>query len=168
MSYAQNYISEQRQSALEAELKELLTKKVPETAQRLAAARELGDLSENAEFSAAAEEMARVNGRIGDIRRILATAELLQAPGNSEKVSVGSFVTIKASAINGFPVGGDDELDGSGTYQIVGTSEADPGNGLISNLSPVGAAVLGLSVGSRFTVRLPHGHSATYEVKQIS
>lgn len=122
-------------------------------AQKIATAREFGDLSENAEYDAAREEQGIMETRILEIEDIIKNAKIIAANGTSS-VQVGSTVCI---------------ADESGTkleYMIVGPVEADPLEGKISNESPIGAAVLGKKKGEKITVETPRGEK-TYTIESI-
>lgn len=139
---------------LEDELKLLKEKRVPEIAEKIKQAKELGDLSENAEYHAAKEEQAIVNGRIAEISQLLKGGEIVDpASKQAGVVSVGSLVQVK----NG---------DGDKTFTIVGANESDPLQGKISNESPIGEALLGKKEGEKVEVRLPDG-GVTYEIISV-
>jgi len=139
---------------LEDELKQLKEERVPEIAEKIKQAKELGDLSENAEYHAAKEEQAIVNGRIAEISQLLKGGEIVD-PAHKQAgiVSVGSLVQVK----NG---------DGDKTFTIVGSNESDPLQGKISNESPIGEALLGRKEGDKVEVRLPDG-GVTYEIISV-
>ncbi len=139
---------------LEAELKELKEIRLPEIAEKIKQAKELGDLSENAEYHAAKEEQAIANGRIAEISQLLKGGEIVDpAAKQAGVVSVGSFVQVR----NG---------DGDKTFTIVGSNESDPMQGKISNESPIGEALLGKKVGESVEVKLPEG-VVKYEITNI-
>jgi len=137
---------------LEKELEELKSQR-SEIAERIASARDYGDLRENTEYDSAREEQARQESRIAEIEEILLNAELITTHGSS-KVSVGSKVELKT---DGKTV----------TYTIVGPVEADPLEGKVSDESPIGAALLGKKVGDMVTIATPKG-DVTYEIVSIS
>ena len=122
---------------LENELKSLI-KMRPAIADRLATARSFGDLKENQEYSDARAEQRQVEGRILEIQDILKNAEIIKA-AKGGKIAVGSTVKIKEH-----------------TYSIVGAVEADPLNGRISDISPIGKALIGKKEGDEYT--LPNGN----------
>lgn len=128
---------------LTAELQHLKVEKRRELANRIQEAKELGDLSENAEYQEAKNEQSFVEGRILEIEMTLKSAEVIQ-PTNSATAQVGSRVTIT--------MGGKEY-----TYHIVGSNEADPTNGRISNASPLGQAFLGHKAGDVTTIATPSG-----------
>ena len=132
---------------LQEELEFLRTKKREEIANRLHEAMEGGELIENAEYEAAKNEQAFVEGRIKELEVLLATARVIdeashQATGT---IQVGSTVTIK-----------EEDLEPE-IYTIVGAAEANPVNGKISNESPLGKALLNRKVGDRVQVDAPAG-----------
>ena len=108
-----------------------------EVAERLKAAIALGDLSENSEYDDAKNEQAFLEGEILELEESIRNARIIEASSDSNTVSLGCQVVLK-----------DIEFDEIDTYMIVGSTEADPDNGKISNESPVGLAIMGQSVGS--------------------
>lgn len=108
-----------------------------EVAERLKAAIALGDLSENSEYDDAKNEQAFLEGEILELEESIRNARIIEASSDSNTVSLGCQVVLK-----------DIEFDEVDTYMIVGSTEADPDNGKISNESPVGLAIMGQSVGS--------------------
>ncbi len=139
------YLTAEGLTKLEEELEYLRTVKRQEVAQRLHEAMEDGELIENAEYEAAKNEQAFVEGRILELERILAQARIIERDGKSDKVRVGSTVVVQE--------------DGKKpeTYTIVGAAEANPKEGLISNESPVGRALLDHKVGDEVVVEAPAG-----------
>jgi len=140
---------------LQDELDHLRTAKRQEVAERLHEAMEGGELIENAEYEAAKNEQAFVEGRIQELEMILATARVIEGNGKSREglVQVGSTVTIVE---DGAP---------AETYTIVGAAEANPREGKISNESPIGKAVLGHHAGDMLQVEAPGGHFKVKIVK---
>lgn len=137
---------------LQAELKELTSQRGP-IADRIKTAREFGDLAENAEYTAAMQEKEHVESRIAELEHILQNAELIKKPRGDNKVQLGSHVTLTS---------------GSKTKQfsVVGTVEADPLNGKISDESPIGKALLGKREGDDVKIVTP-AESATYKIVSI-
>jgi len=113
---------------------------------KIAAARDFGDLSENAEYDAAREAQGLLETRITEIETILQNASIIQT-GNSSTVMLGSTVELEA---NGKAV----------TYTVVGPVEADPLEGKVSNESPIGQALMGKAVGDTVTISTPKGELA--------
>ena len=138
-------ITESGQRELERELEELKSRR-GEIADKIAAARDFGDLSENAEYDAAREAQGLLETRITEIETILQNASVIQA-GNSSTVVLGSTVELEA---NGKTV----------TYTVVGPVEADPLEGKVSNESPIGQALMGKAVGDTVTISTPKGELA--------
>ena len=142
---------------MEQELIELKTVKRHEVAQKIKEARAQGDLSENAEYDAAKEEQGTIEARIAELEITLRNAQVIDTDESSlDKVALGNTVVLY-----------DSEFDENITYTIVGSTETDPMQGLISNESPVGAAVLGAAVGDEVEVVTPGGVS-TFKVLEIS
>ena len=150
------YVTEEGLQTIKEELEYLKNVKRVEISDRLQAAISQGDLSENADYDYAKQEQAFLEGRIKDLEYSLRRAEVIKDNGPADRVRVGSTVTI---AENGY--------DEEETYRIVGVHEADPANGLISNESPMGQALLGARVGSTVEVETPGG-SVEFRVKSIS
>lgn len=136
------FITQEGLDHLVAELQNLKTAKRREIADRIQAAKELGDLSENAEYHEAKEEQAFMEGKIVELEYIIKTAQVIKKK-NSGKVEVGSTVCVKSS-------------DGKErTFAIMGPQEADPAGGTISNESPMGKAFLGRKKGDSVKVVTP-------------
>lgn len=148
-----HYLSKERLEALESELKELKNNKRREIAERLKTAKEFGDLSENSEYAEAREDQAKVESRIFEIEEILKQFSIFEEGDSADFVKVGSSVTVKTDSK-------------SSTYTIVGSNEADPSNGKISNESPLGEALLGRKVGDKISVRTPGGE-VSYLIAKI-
>lgn len=136
---------------LEAELEELKSRRGA-IADKIAEARDYGDLSENAEYDAAREEQGLVESRIAEIEDILLNAELIKTVKGS-KVSLGSKVELKTGKK-------------TVVYDIVGPVEADPLEGKVSNESPIGEALMGKKVGDSVTITTPKGQ-ISYEIVAI-
>lgn len=147
----QFYLTKEGVEELEAEHKELVAQRGP-IAERIKTAREFGDLSENAEYSSARQEQERVEGRISEIENILQNVEIIKKPKGDSKVQLGSTVTLKDGDIK--------------TFQVVGTVEADPLNGKISDESPIGKALLGKKVGDEVEIKTP-ADATIYKITEI-
>ena len=145
-------ITTEGKKELEAELEQLKARR-GDIADKIAEARDYGDLSENAEYDAAREEQGLVESRIAEIEDILMNAELIKG-GSKTKVSLGSVVELKTGKK-------------SVTYTVVGPVEANPLEGKISNESPIGEALFGKKVGDSATITTPKG-DVTYEIVTIS
>ena len=138
-------ITESGQRELERELEELKSRR-GEIADKIAAARDFGDLSENAEYDAAREAQGLLETRITEIETILQNASIIQV-GGSSTVALGSTVELEA---NGKAV----------VCTVVGPVEADPLEGKVSNESPIGQALMGKAVGDTVTISTPKGELA--------
>ena len=142
---------------LEAELEELKTVGRQEIAEKIKEARSFGDLSENSEYDEAKNEQAILEAKIAELERQLKNVKILDdAEIDHTKVSIGSKVTA-VNENNGKEV----------TYTIVGSTEADPFKGKISDESPVGAALLGHGVGETVEAELPNGATVQYTITGI-
>lgn len=150
---SQTYITKEGLEKFKRELKELKTTKRKEIASRIQEAKELGDLSENAEYAEAKTDQAFVEGRIIELENLLKNATIISEDTSGEIVQVGSTVIFQGP-------------DGEKKYTIVGSNEADPAQGLISNESPLGQSFLGARVGDKVEVRLPR-RLVHYTVKSI-
>ncbi|WP_028402878.1 transcription elongation factor GreA [Ectobacillus panaciterrae] len=132
---------------LEQELEYLKTVKRKEVVERIKIARSFGDLSENSEYDAAKDEQAFVEGRVTQIENMIRNAVIIEENvENSTTVSLGKSVTFVELP------DGDEE-----TYTIVGSAEADPFEGKISNDSPIARSLLGKQIGDQVMVQTPGG-----------
>lgn len=134
---------------LEQELEELIAQR-PAITERIATARAFGDLSENEEYSSARAEQKQVENRILEIENILKSAKLIRNASH-DKVTMGATVTVTISGKKN-------------TYSVVGAVEADPLSGKISDVSPIGKALMGKKVGESF--ELPNGTKG--KIKEIN
>jgi transcription elongation factor GreA len=134
---------------LQEELEHLKTVRRQEVAERIRSAKEEGDITENAGYDQAKEEQAFLEGRIMTLERLLQTATIIEEDGPADQVRVGSRVTVVE--IEGH------RRNSPETYRIVGSPEADPSSGRISNESPLGEALIGRSVGEQVAVSTPGG-----------
>ena len=146
------YLTPEGFERLKQELQQLVQVRRKEIAARIQEAKELGDLSENAEYQSAREEQGVNEGRIEELEATLRSAVLIADDQKASVVQVGSTVEIE--------IGGKHQK-----MQIVGSNEADPMNGLISNASPMGQALLGKKVGEECVVAAPKGDMACTIVK---
>ena len=151
------YLTQEGYDELKKELDELINVKRPENIQAIKEARSLGDLSENADYDAARNEQAQIEGRIKTIEKMLENASIIQKK-DTDKVEIGTTVAIKY-------VDEEDEDDGE-EYKIVGSQEADPFESRISNESPIAKALLNHKVGDIVTVESPNG-SYQIEITEI-
>jgi len=146
------YITKEGLDELKEELKQLIDEKRPEVAKRIKSAREMGDISENAEYDAARQEQSFVEGRIEELEDVIKSAKVADN-ANSDAVGVGSKVIVH--------IDGDEE-----EFHIVGAPEADPMKRKISHKSPLGVALVGKKIGEKVEVDAPMG-KLTYTVLKI-
>lgn len=146
------YVSEEGLEKLKQELNELKTKKRKEIAARLEHAKTLGDLSENAEYQEAKEEQSLVESQIAELEEKVRNAVVIQGH-RTDVVTVGSTVRVRSE-------------QGEEIYTIVGSEEAQPAEGKISNESPLGKTFLGHRVGDRVEVKTPVGVTS-YDILDI-
>ena len=139
---------------LNEELKHLINDKRKEVIERIREAAAHGDLSENADYAQAREEQSFIEGRIQEIEDMIKNAEIITASTQHSSVTIGSTIRVRT--------GGDEK-----TYTIVGSNEANPLEGKISNESLVGKALLGKKIGDKVTVTTPVGDKE-YEVTGIN
>lgn len=144
MSQKPVYLTPEGCNKLKEELEYLCTIRRPQVAAYLEMAKDGGDIMENAGYDDAKNEQAFLEGRIATIEAMLENSVLIEESGPSEVVLLGSRVKVV-------------EEDGEEAYRIVGWAEADPKNGLISNESPLGQALLGHQAGEEVTVKTPDG-----------
>lgn len=137
---------------LKRELEKLVSQR-PEVAEKIKIAREFGDLSENTEYQTARQEQEKLEQRVSEIEHILANVQLIKKPKGDSKVQLGSVVTLKNGTTKQF--------------QVVGTVEADPLNGKISDESPIGQALLGKKVGDEVEIKTP-AETSTYKITVIA
>jgi transcription elongation factor GreA len=139
------YLTSEGKKKLEEELEYLTTVRRKEVADAIKSAKEEGDLSENSAYDEAKLSQGFLEGRIQTIEVQLRNAVIINSNGRSDIVGIGCVVTVTEE-------GGDEE-----TYQIVGSAEADPLNGKISNESPIGKALLDAKVGQTVRAQTPGG-----------
>ncbi len=137
---------------IQAELNELKGKKLTDAIERVARARDFGDLSENAEYHAAKEELSFIEGRVEELENIIAKAEVA-GKGKKGSIDIGCKVTVT--------VAGKEH-----TYEIVGEWEADPMKKKISHTSPLGQALFGKKMGDAVEFQAPAG-KVIYKIKKI-
>ena len=154
MNNKPTYLSREGLDKLRAELEEMTSVKRPEVAQRIHDAKEHGDLSENAEYEDAKNEQAFVEGRIQTLEALIKNATLIDENTSNDHVQIGSTVKVSGP-------------DGSQTFTIVGSTEAKPAEGRISNESPVGRSLLGKKKGETVTVTVPAG-DLDYKIVSIT
>jgi len=139
---------------LKSELADL-TGNRPVIADRIKTAREFGDLGENMEYTAARQDQERNEARITEIEHILANVQVIVAPKSDGEVVLGSTIKLKSE-------GGKEKQ-----FQVVGTVEADPLNGKISDESPIGKALMGKKEGDTVEIKTP-AETVVYKIVDIS
>lgn len=137
---------------LKAELQKLISER-SEVAERIKTAREFGDLAENAEYQVARQEQEKNEARIAELEHIIANVEIIKSSKSDSKVRLGSKVTLEGQK-------------GKKEFQVVGTVEADPLEGKVSDESPIGQALLGKKVGEEVEIKTP-ADTMTYKVVSI-
>ena len=148
------YLTKSGLKKLEDELTELTTVRRAEVAARLHQAQEDGDLIENAEYEAAKNEQSFVEGRIVTLQSMLSTAAIIKKGKNDGVAKMGSTVVVQ------------ENNSVKESFVIVGATESDPSEGLISNESPLGQALLGASAGDEVVVTAPAG-DVTYHIMKV-
>ncbi|MDB5185431.1 MAG: greA [Candidatus Saccharibacteria bacterium] len=133
---------------------DLLVSKRGDLAEAIRSARELGDLAENSEYQSARAEQERTESRISELAAILQNVEIIAPPKPGSKVQLGSKVTLKGAK-------------GKKEFQVVGTVEANPLEGKISDESPIGQALLGKKIGDSVEIKTP-ADTTSYEVVDIA
>lgn len=140
------YLTSEGKQRFSAELRELQTVRRHEVEERIRRAKEFSDTVDNAEYDEAKTEQSFVEGRIQELERLLSAAKLIEEPTTkADYVRMGSHVKVVDPE-------GEEE-----TYYLVGSHEADPRRGLISNESPIGRSLIGKRVGDEVTVVAPAG-----------
>ena len=144
-----HYLTPEWKKQLEDKLNYYKTVRRPNVVKRIGIAREFGDLSENSEYDAAKDEQAQIEAEITEMENILLNAEVIDKKNiDSTVVNIGTKVKLY-----------DEDFDEELEYRISGSSESDPKNGVISNLSPVAKAIIGHKKGETVSVRTPGGVS---------
>lgn len=155
MSKEQTYITKEGLEKLKQELNDLVTIKRREVVRKIEEAKEYGDLSENAEYHAAKDEQAFIEGRIMELTNLINNAVIIEETKSNGVVTVGSRIRIE-----------DEEKAVAKEYKIVGSEEANPTEGLISNESPIGRAFLGKKKGEIVAIQTPKGN-IQYRIVEI-
>lgn len=150
----QFHLTQQGVDELKEELNELVGQR-GEIADRIKTAREFGDLAENAEYSSSRQDQERNEARISEIEHILANVQIISATGKSGKVVLGSIVKLKSA-----------DNKTTKQFQVVGTVEADPLNGKISDESPIGRVLIGKKQGEEVEIKTP-AEMTTYKIVEI-
>jgi len=138
------YLSAEKLKKLQEELKQLKEEKIPTIAKRIDDARQMGDLSENAEYHAAREEMSWTQSRVLELDFILQNAQIISDDVHGSTIVLGSTFFVEVN-------------DKKKEFTLVGGQEADPANGKISNDSPLGQAFFGKKKGDTVEVKVPAG-----------
>ena len=154
MNNKPTYLSKEGLEKLRHELDEMINLRRPEIAARIQEAKQHGDLSENAEYEDAKNQQAFIEGRIQSLSSLIKNAIIIDEKHSTTQVQIGSTVVVESD-------------DGRETYTIVGSTEASPTDGKISNESPVGRALLGHKKGEKVVVSVPAG-AFTYKIIGIS
>ena len=153
MTPKQFYLTQEGLEKIKKELDELKTTRRKEVAERIEKAKEMGDLSENAEYAEAKDEQAFIEGRISELKNVLSNC--IVSNGKSEGfVGMNSVVKVKSNG---------EERE----FTIVGFNEADPSAGKISNESPLGQAFFGRKKGEKVTCATPKGE-VEYEILEVN
>jgi transcription elongation factor GreA len=147
------HLTRQGIDELQAELNDHIALRGP-IAERIKSAREFGDLSENAEYTSALQEQERTETRINELENILQNVEVITKPKGDSKVQLGSKVSLKGNGK-------------TKDFQVVGTVEADPMAGKISDESPIGQALMGKKLGEEVEIHTP-AETSTYKIVSIS
>ena len=155
MSHEQTYITKEGLDKLKLELEDLIKVKRKEVIAKIEQAKEFGDLSENAEYHAARDEQAFIEGRIAELNSILKDITIIEETKSCGLVLVGSKIRII-----------DEDNKMAKEYKIVGSEEADPTQGLISNESPIGRAFLGKKAGDIVEIQTLRG-CLKYKITEI-
>ena len=151
------FVTEEGLAALQAELEDLKVNRRKEVAEKIKEALSFGDLSENSEYDDAKNEQAKLYARIAEVEEILANAVIISADdAATDHIGLGCTFTVK-----------DIEMDEEMTYELVGSQEANPMKGRVSDDAPFGRAMVGKRVGERVTVEAPVG-TIEYVVVRIS
>jgi len=151
------YLTPEGKQRFTAELHELQTVRRHQVEEQIRRAKEFADTVDNAEYDEAKQEQAFVEGRIQELERLLSTAKVIEEPasGRPDYVRMGSHIKVRDTD-------GEEE-----TYYLVGSHEADPRHGQISNESPIGRALIGKRVGDEVTVVAPAG-AFTLKILEIN
>ena len=153
-SSAPTHVTAAGLASLQTELDELANRRRPEVISRIKAARELGDLSENADYEAARKEQSFLEGRVQQLEQMIKSAVIIETEGTGSVVVLGSTVVIET------------DRHGEETFTIVGSAEADAAAGKISYTSPIGRALMGRRAGETVRVQVPAG-TLDYTVTEV-
>jgi transcription elongation factor GreA len=148
-----HYVSAQSLETLKQEYETVRNTTIPDIAKRIDEAKQQGDLSENAEYHQAREDMSWAQGRLQELEQIINNSEIITNQKGSDAVNIGSKIVVKIN-------------NQKREYTIVGPQEVNPAQGLISNESPLGQAFLGRKVGDKVEVTVPAGKQV-FEIMKI-
>lgn len=152
------HLTEEGVAELQAELARLIAGRT-EVAEHIKTAREFGDLAENAEYQVARQEQEKNEARIAELEHIIANVEVIHASKSGGKVRLGSRVMLQSNA-------GTAKAPAK-EFQVVGTVEADPLEGKISDESPIGKALMGKKLGDEVEIKTP-AETAVYKITAIA
>jgi transcription elongation factor GreA len=146
------HLTKEKVAELEAELARLISQR-SEVAERIKTAREFGDLAENAEYQSARQDQDKLENRVAEVEHILQNVDIIKKPKTDGVVGLGSTVTLENGTKRKF--------------QVVGTVEADPLEGKISDESPLGQVLLGKKVGEKVEIKTP-ADTTVYTITEIA
>lgn len=152
------HLTEEGVAELRAELARLIASRA-EVADHIKTAREFGDLAENAEYQVARQEQEKNEARISELEHIIGNVEIIAASKGGNKVRLGSKVRLEGH--------GSHAKTSAKEFQVVGTVEADPLEGKISDESPIGKALMGKKLGEEVEIKTP-AETAVYKIASIS
>lgn len=151
------FLTKEGYKQLQEKLDFLKSTRREEVSKKIGIAREFGDLSENSEYDAAKEEQANLEAEISEIENTLRHAKIINHKQlDTSSINVGCTVKLL-----------DLDFDDEVVYKLVGATESDPANGIISNESPVGKALIGKKVGEQINVILPQNNNSTIRMKVL-
>ena len=150
-----HFLTSEGKKQLEEKLNYYKSTRRVEASEKIAIAREFGDLSENSEYDAAKEEQAQIEAEIREMEDILLNCEIIENGANEGVVNIGSTVKVY-----------DEEFDEELELKILGSTESNPALGIISNNSPLGNALIGRKVGERVKVKMETG-DLVYKIVDI-
>jgi len=148
-------MSTERYEQITQELEYLQTVREKEVAEQIREARSFGDLSENSEYDEAKTEQGKLYSKIAELKNLIENAEIIEKTKDTGKIVMGSIITVL-----------DLDFNEEQVYRIVGSQEANPMEGKISDESPFGAALIGRKKGDRVTVEVPSG-TLNFEIVEI-
>ena len=151
-----HFLTPEGKKQLEEKLAYYKSTRRVEVAQKIAIAREFGDLSENAEYDAAKEEQGNIEAEIKQMEDILLNCKIIESNEEEGVVGIGSSIKVY-----------DEEFDEELSLKILGSTESDPAKGIISNNSPVGSALVGHRVGDRVVVKMDAG-DIVYKILEVN